>query len=318
MYLHDGLDLMLPNGTKLFAVTSGYVRHIKREGVENQKWVFVEDADRPGTGWGYTHVDDFQVTVGQYVPQGTFLARVRFTSPADHVHLDRLHVPAGGSWSSFYSLVHSQPDTFFVYTDTEKPVFEGGFRYVAAETDNVIAIGGSPAGPPRVPSLQGAVDIVAGLRDPGAHSRQPGQLIADRLAITTLRYGIVDAAGDTVQRGVLDLRGAMIPRLGYQQEWRIARSIVAPYEIMAGAGARSWSQTKTTYYVVTNLPSPARTGWLTPDDAALSWNTAATDAAGRRRFPDGEYTVGVWAQDFKGNSAFRTEQVRVDNGSSGR
>jgi len=250
------------------------------------------------------------VAVGQYVPQGTLLARVQFTG-APHVHFDRFHLPPGGSWRNFGDPRRVQPDGFFAHTDTEAPIFEGGFRYLAAETDSVVAIGGAT-----VPVVGGAVDIAVGLRDPAPLSR-PAPQQGDRFAVTTLQYAVANAAGDTVRRGALDLRTIQIPRLGFREEWRVARTMVAPYEPMAGPGAPGWFQTRTTYYIVTNLPADARAGLLEERDASLSWRTNATNAAGQPEFPNGVYTVVVRAADFKGNTTVRVERVRVANAVGG-
>jgi murein DD-endopeptidase MepM/ murein hydrolase activator NlpD len=50
-YLHDGLDIVMPNGTPIHAVEAGIVRYVDAR-VENYKSVFVEDADERGAGGG--------------------------------------------------------------------------------------------------------------------------------------------------------------------------------------------------------------------------------------------------------------------------
>ena len=128
VYLHDGLDDMLPNGTKIFAVASGTVRYINGR-MENYKSVVIEDDDHPGHAWSYTHVDSFQVKVGDHVPQGTYIAKVRFRDADSHTHLDRVWRPEGGVWSNPYSMHHSNPIAFVeLPPDREPPVVETPFR----------------------------------------------------------------------------------------------------------------------------------------------------------------------------------------------
>lgn len=124
------------------------------------------DDDEPGMAWGYAHVNGFRVAAGQHVAQGTELARVHFRG-LEHTHLDRLRLRPGGSWQVWEDMSHLQPDTFFVYRDTEPPVYEGRFRYVRDGSDTAFLPPAS--GGPVV--VSGDVDIVVGLRDPGAWAR---------------------------------------------------------------------------------------------------------------------------------------------------
>lgn len=309
MYLHGGLDVLLPNGTPIHAVQAGVVRAV-RTGTPNYESIVVEDERTPGHGWLYVHVTGFRVKVGDRVQQGTRLAHVQFLG-IEHVHLDRVRLITGGSddWSRNEMLLRQQPDTFFHYVDTEPPVFEGPFRYLRAGTDVVLATGAAASAGATPPELAGDVDVVAGLRDPGEHARQPGHALNDRLAVSQLRYAIVNAAGDTVQRGALDLTRAALPRGADAQ---IAQTVFAPYERMM-PGAPPWWQTRWSHYVVTNLPTIARPDVLSTEDRALSWNTLARTTTGQPRFPNGDYRVVVWAADFKGNASTRTETVRVRN-----
>jgi hypothetical protein len=309
-YLHDGLDVVLPNGTPIHAVEAGYVRHIDAA-VENYKTVLVEDADEPGRGWGYTHVDDFRVRVGEYVPQGALLATVRFRG-VEHVHLDRLHVPPGGDWTRYLSLTHTQPDTFFVYTDTEAPRFEGPFRYFRNDSDSAFAR--SAAGV----TVSGDVDVVVGLRDVGEYARAGTNPVSDRLAVTRVDYAVVPlgappGAAAAARQVAFDLSALEIPRLGSRREYLLNEVLFKFYPVIHPGGQPAWWQTRTSYYVVTNAPPGGRRGRMTADDRALSWRTAERDAGGAARYPDGAYVVTVWARDFRGNEATRGDTVQVRN-----
>jgi hypothetical protein len=308
MYLHDGVDIVLPNGTPIHAVEAGYVRYVDRR-IESYKSVFVEDEDEPGSGWGYTHVDSFAVKEGDRVAQGAVLATVRFRG-LEHLHLDRLHVPAeGGSWRNFFSLVHSHPDTFFVYDDTQPPRFQDGVHYFRNESDSAFA---RPAAGP--PVVSGDVDVVVGLRDPGEHGHPGhGRWLDDRQAPARIEYAIAPLGGSAPRRPSFDFRLLRIPRLGYRKEHALAATVFKYYETIYPRNAPSHGQTRTSFYVITNVPEAGRAGVMTPGDGAPSWRTAERDAAGRPRYPNGDYVVTVWAYDFRGNAASRQDTVRVRN-----
>jgi hypothetical protein len=308
MYLHSGLDVVLPNGTPIHAVQDGVVRHVV-DAVEFYKTLYVEDAGDSTRGWGYTHVDDFRVRVGDRVRRGTWLASVRFRG-VEHVHLTRLRVLPGGTWRDARTHVAAQPDTFFAYTDTEPPRFEGPFRYQRNESDVAFARGADGA----PPVVSGDVDVVVGLRDPGEHSRQGANPIADRLAVARLSYEIAPVrGGDTLRRASLDLRTAEVPYLPAGGEHRIAQTVFAFHDLAFPGGQPNWSQTRTSFYVVTNAPPAGRTGVLALSDAAHAWRTAERGPDGAPRFPNGDYVVTVRAWDFKDNAAERRDTVRVRN-----
>jgi hypothetical protein len=73
-----------------------------------------------------------------------------------------------------------------------------------------------------------------------------------------------------------------------------------------------WDKTFS-YYIITNTPGTVTSGLLDVNDQDFSWNTAAVDGAGNRLFPNGLYTVTVWAYDFLGNYTVARESVIVDN-----
>jgi hypothetical protein len=313
-YLHSGLDVVLRNGTPIHAVRAGWVRAVDQR-VPSYKSLIVEDADAPGHGWGYVHVDDFRVRVGDYVPQGALLAHVQFRG-VEHLHLNRLHLQPGGRWDDG-GVTHtvSQPDTFFVYTDTEAPRFEGPFHYYPDEGAEAFAR--APGG---AATVSGDVDVVVGLRDPGEHARgrTPATSgLTDRLAVTRLEYAIVPlgASDDATARArvlAFDLATLEIPRTRPGDEYTLAEVLFKYYRAVQPAGAPAWWETRTSYYVPTNAP-PGGRPLLRADDRALSWRTAARDPAGAPRWPNGAYVVTVWARDFRGNQAARADTVHVRN-----
>ncbi len=306
-YLHNGVDLALPLGTPIYAVESGRVRHVDDRPGDYQI-VVVEDEDEPGHGWGYAHVDSIAVRIGDRVPQGARLATTRFLA-YPHLHLDRMHLTPGGSWRNLYQLTTTQPDTFFHYADTRAPLFERGVHYFRNESDSVFA---RPTGPAGRPVVDGDVDIVVGMRDPGEHGSPPNRS-DDRQAPTRVEYAITPVGRDvgaTERRKSFDLRTLVLQRTP-DDGWRYALLLFKDRR------AVETSQRATSgfisFYTITNVPPEGRTGRLALEDGAHAWRTAERDAGGRARFPDGEYVVSIWAWDFLGNVAAHHDTVRVRN-----
>jgi hypothetical protein len=313
LYLHSGLDVVLRNGTPIYAVQSGWVR-ANVGGSEYYRTLYIEDEDRPGRGWGYTHIYHFTVRPGDYVHRGTMIGRVNFQG-IEHIHLSRVVLPPGGMWEfSETQSVHA--DDYFIFEDTEPPVFEGEFRYVRNGADEPFM-----AGADGFPLVSGDVDIVIGLRDPGEWTRSkvpfagPGPY-GDRHAPVRVEYDI-EAPDGGVERFVgFDLRrvaltsagpGAarLLQVLGLYQHYE---SVYPPAPPVGNYNQR-WG-----YYIITNSDG-AEPGPHTIDeiDPRRAWRTAATDGMGRRRYPDGLYEITVRAFDSSGNMASRAGRVRVAN-----
>jgi hypothetical protein len=306
-YLHHGIDVVLDNGTPIHAVQSGYVRSIMDSPqAEFYKWILIEDADAPGEGWGYAHVDDFRVKVGDHVPQGTRIASVRFRG-LEHVHVDRIRRPEGGDWRDLYSLVNEQPESYFVYDDTQPPVFFERTFYFRNQSDGVFA---PPASGGRV-TVSGDVDVVVGVRDPGEHGHSRRFPVDDRQAPARLEYAIAPLGGTAPRRASFDFRTLRIPRL--RNEAPVVTTVFKFHRTVIPTNVPSAFESRMAFYVVTNVPEGGRAGMVDPTDAALSWRTAERRADGTPRYPDGEYVVTVWAYDFRGNVASRSDTVRVRN-----
>jgi hypothetical protein len=125
LYMHDALDIVLPNGTPIHAITAGTVVSIQLSG-PYYSTLIIEDAARPGYGWGYTHIYHFRVRPGDYVHQGTVLA--------PSTSRDRTHPPlaraAGprrplGARPRDMQILH--PDGYFAFQDTEPPCSRAAF-----------------------------------------------------------------------------------------------------------------------------------------------------------------------------------------------
>lgn len=308
-YLHGALDVVLPNGTPIFAIYPGTV--VAEIGsTEFYRTLIVEDEGRPGEGWGYTHVNFFKVQVGDRVQQGTPLASVHFQG-VEHIHLSRMRRVPGGQWTDWESLEAVYPDSFFVYTDGEAPVFDARLRYARnGSTAFFVPEGDDPV------VVFGEVDIVAGIRDGGeyAQSKQPlaGEAqYGNRNAVMRVEYDI-RGNGVEVSATALDLRegaislGQALTRPQALLLYHVAEQ-VRPDAPLAANNNRRFS-----YYVLTNQV-PGQPFSLNPQLSANAWKTNEVLPTGQRRFPNGDYVVTVRAYDNRGNLSVHSETVRVQN-----
>jgi len=299
MYFHNGLDIVLPNGTPLFAVDSGTVRAI--EGTDpSYSWIVIEDSDRPGYGWLYAHVYYFKVEVGDHVPQGTYVADVNFVVGLGHVHFSRVCLEPGGSWDSSYDMYRIQPDDYFTYTDTQPPVFEGFLFYFHNNSDSLFQKEVQT-------TIWGDVDIVIGIREEGEYSQSYNR--EGRLCITRIEYEISGEQISTVHKKSFDFSKLILQRLPGSEEmlvstvykfWHLIGTELSPY----------WFYS---YYVITNCDGMGEFGLVDPADQNYAWNTAAKDSNGDPLFPDGEYLLTVTAYDFNGNHSSISETVHLAN-----
>lgn len=308
-YLHGALDVVLPNGTPIYAIYPGTV--VAEIGSnEFYRTLIVEDEGRPGYAWGYTHVNFFKVGVGDKVQQGTHLASVHFQG-VEHIHLSRMRRVPGGQWTGWESIESLYPDSFFVYTDTEAPVFDGPLRYARNETPEFFL----PAGDGPV-LVSGEVDIVAGIRDGGeyARSKQPfaGEArYGDRNAVMRLEYDI-RGNGVEVSATALDLRdGAISEAPARAVSQALLLYYVAEQVKPAGPPAGNFNR-RFSYYVLTNQV-PGQPFSVNPQLSANAWKTNELLPTGQPRFPNGDYVVTVRAYDHRGNLSVHSETVRVQN-----
>jgi hypothetical protein len=305
--LHDGIDIVVAaNGTRVYAVDSGYVKAIN-SAVDGYKHIIIGDTrgSLPGNCWVYAHTDSFQYAVGAHVSQGAFIAVIRFNG-LPHVHLNRGYL-VSGSWDNWSDMSFVQPDGFFDFEDTEPPVIESPFYYYRNNTDSLFARSGLPV-------IAGDVDIVAGMRDPGAyaHSRDAGIIdpgYGDRLCVSRVEYELSRQGGVTERRTSFDF-SKLVCRSDTDRDRR-AQTV---FKYRPGVNPPPPDATTVfSYYIVTNADPAGPTGDVRVGGSDFAWNTAAHDTQGNPRYPDGVYRITIKAYDAHGNSSTGVDSVIVKN-----
>ncbi|HIJ74150.1 MAG TPA: peptidoglycan DD-metalloendopeptidase family protein, partial [Candidatus Hydrogenedentes bacterium] len=175
-YFHGGLDIVLPNGTPVYAMKDGWVKGVSQGSVK------IADA-RDGTpcyGWEYSHLGNIRVGVGDFVERGTCIGEVQFDG-LEHIHLGKAFSqdPYWDSWHYFCA-----PNAHFTYADRAPPVI-ASISFFQNNADSRFEPDASGNA-----TVRGEVDIVVGIRDPGefAHSRDSGY--GDRLSAARIDYAI--------------------------------------------------------------------------------------------------------------------------------
>lgn len=300
VYFHDGLDIVLDNGTQLYAVESGYVKSI-----EDNQYIIIEDTegDNPGNGWMYAHVNNFQFQEGDYVSQGDYIADVFFEG-LPHVHLGRIYLE-NGSWKDYTNINYIHPDKYFYYVDAEPPVIKKLFYFFQNNTDELLE-NTSPT------VVWGEVDIVVGVRDPGefAHSKTTG--FGDRLCIARIEYEITSKSIQPVRKKSFDFTKIIINNMEWPGRERVF-TVYKHYKIFHPVIDNTFWDKTFSYYVITNTDGTGEFGKVDISARDYAWNTAEVDVSGNPKFPDGLYSITITAYDFLGNYSRATDTVRVRN-----
>lgn len=157
-------------------------------------------------------MDFFRVQPGDQVHRGTVIAQVHFHG-LPHVHLTRMKLRPGRGWSELSGLLALHPDSFFVDTDDQPPVFDpGGFRYVRHGSDSAF-VAAEPGG---VVTVSGDMSIVVGLRDAGEWTRAllpewGPEGFGNRHSVTRVEDEIGGPDGLHESAVAFDLRATLLP-----------------------------------------------------------------------------------------------------------
>jgi len=306
--IHGGLDIVVDNGTRIYAIKDGWVKAV----VHSSVYVADRQDERPSFGWEYTHLSDIRVEAGDRVKRGTLIGKVNFQG-LPHIHLVKVF-SQGGHWGSWHYMC--PPDLHFTCVDTDSPVIKRPFLFYRNDTDERI-----------VPDeagdvvLEGDIDIVVGMRDGGQFARSKENGFGDRLAVAAIDYEIRSldrTEGRSRRHHSFDFRILTILSGCDASEFnagmtRVVYKHTALCDPMQRGGDKAFS-----YYVITNCPPEGPPRELYPSDRHFCWKTAAVDRGGKRLYPAGRYAIVVTARDFAGNESTAEMSVRVAQGAKGR
>jgi hypothetical protein len=274
-------------------------------GSEYYNTLIIEDKNELGYGWSYTHTYYFNVKVGDEVMRGDLLSVVHFQG-LEHIHLTRVKLVSGGSWSNLTNLESMMPDEYFQIPDSIPPVIQTPFYYFKDNT-NVIIDNSA------VPMLSGKVDIVVGMREAGEYEHgQAGSLapgFGDRNCVNRIEYEILSGQNVIMQKRSFDFsKVTFIPGPDGYKKVDIAYK---PYYLFEPE-RNYWSKVLS-YFIITNWDENHQLGQFSSADEAGCWDTSELNSDGSRRFPNGSYTVKVIAYDFAGNSSSNEQNVTINN-----
>lgn len=320
-YFHAGLDIRADAGTDVHACAAGTV--VKKVNYKNNNPLYWEVAIRDWSGliWQYHHLDASSITVNQGDPvaQGQVIGQVvewtEFMNGEryNHLHLNTVRWQGGGpipgpyidGWRYYNPLnyltrgtyadavVPLEMDVYFGFNENPVPS--------AAESDATD------------PTLSSTVDVLAELKDQMTHIGP-------------------DDLGQPYDLGLYDLSWSAVPLdtpcgMGWVPRTRLARFDMVPGgTTVAGNEAalkkiyrellfynNTWQGAEYDYdtqrfvYALTNT----KNGF--PDDVNGYWDTGKTTSLGAL-YPDGDYSVRVYARDFEGNETVTAVPVTLDNG----
>jgi len=293
-YMHPGIDILVPAGTAVYAISSGYVKYLDMliPG-EATQWCLVI-GDSSGTqecdAWAYVHMNraTIQYSVGDTVVQGALLGNIVFWTPAEWHHLHFGTIRSQGdsaNWSdrNQWRFLNNALDALSPTTDFDPPEFQNAsgsdpFAFAANNTDVYF-----PSGAP----LSGDVDIVCKVHDYVSTT-------SFRASPYKLEYQI---AGDSSTPWINSVcfTGEVL-----SQTLKWATDIV--YQDDATCNTQGDYSAKELYYNVTNTDGDSL---LELSDRDYSWRTAY--------FHNGPYTVNVRAYDAYGNVALESMTVSIAN-----
>ena len=299
-YFHDAWDIILPNGTPIFAVEAGTVR-AEIGGNQYYRTLIIEDADEEGYAWMYTHINDFAVRPGELVEKGQYLGRVNFLG-LEHIHFGRAKLLPDQDWNDFGGMVNIYPDDYFEFYDSQPPIIKTPFHFFENNTDNLFEHG-------EVDTVSGAVDIVVSMRDPGEYTGDWMDFgyIGERLCVKRIHYKIKKDGVVLVDRPSFDFS-----KITFRHEPNInsakTLTVYKPHFVLDAQGGNSYSFF--THYILTNARD-SLVGQVHLEDGDLAWDTDALGEDGALLFPEGLYEIEVAAYDSKENETIVTDQVYV-------
>ena len=302
LYFHDGLDIVAPNGTRIYAVESGYVKSTWGDG---EVWGCITigntPGNEPGIGWEYAHVGNFQFKKGDFVNQGDHIAEIYFEG-VEHIHFSRIHV-RDGDWAYKENREYLHPDKYFKYNDTMPPIIKKPFIYFQ-NNSNVHFIEGNPV------CIRGDVDIVAAMKDVSECVYANDNEYIKRWCVTKIEYEIGSENIPPVLKKSFDFTKAVFDNWKSMKDERVL-NIFKFHEIHVLKELNS--DKDFAFYNITNIKESGGFDLDNNSYKDCAWNTAELDANNNPVFPNGEYVITVRAFDFMGNFSTEKDTVIIDN-----
>ena len=298
LYFHDGLDIMLDNGTKIYAINSGYVKSATDDGYDWGNIIISDTDEEYGWAWEYTHTGNFQFDIGEFVEQGDYIADVRM----GHVHLSRIRV-RDGNWDYKGDHEYFHADSYFVYPDTKPPVILTPFYYFQNNSDEPF-VDGQPT------TVSGDVDIVVPMKDMAEVTDDtPGESWR-RWCVARIEYEISGNSVQLIRKESFNFTKLIFDDWEDMSDDRVLRVYKHhTVPVLQNAGiSRSFA-----FYIITNCEGMEEVRSVSTIDPNCAWNTAALDGSGNPQFPNGLYTITVTAYDSHGNSSSASDTVKVEN-----
>ncbi len=303
-YFHNALDIILPNATPIFAVEDGIVR-ANIGGDQYYRTLVIEDLDDISEAWSYTHIFDIAVSPGEIVEKGQFLGVVNFKG-LEHIHIGRMKIRNGGSWTNFQDHIYTFPDDFFTLKDTMKPFIKTPFHFFQNHENSPIDNSET------VDTIQGQVDIVVSMRDAGQYSGDvltgSSEYWGDRLAIRNVYYNIVKDGLVIDQIESFDFR--KIELESSPTAWKTTLTAYKHRRIL-DSDPNNYNMFYS-HYVLTHI-RPNFEGSIQPEDENLAWDTQQLNDDGTAAYPNGLYEIEVHAFDTNGNEAVQSDLVYIKN-----
>ncbi len=304
-YFHPGVDVRAPAETPVYAATGGRVVALCYYGARPLYFeVAIEDDD--GFLWEYHHIAEQSVPEairraheeGEPIAAGSQLGEVihwrvhAYGSRYDHLHLNVLD-----PWGNYLNPLH------FVklpVRDEEAPRILGAYL-CANEGDEAFP----PVGSVGIPVVSGDVDIVLEAED--SFGFAPYQLGVYEISYQI--FHLTRSSPRPMTEPILFCRFDTLPG-GFDRHSGIdgvfKRRLKVGSEVLETEGNYS---KRRFLYVLTHAPAGRAVG------AESYWDTDGFHPDGSPRYPDGRYRLAVMARDISGNTARRSFDILVKNGS---
>jgi hypothetical protein len=291
--LHPGIDILIPDGTPVYAIKSGYVKYLDMLTPHETQWCIVI-GDSSGTeecaAWAYVHLDSSSIphSVGDTIVAGQFLGNiVVWPQPEwDHLHFGEISSQGDSvAWNDknqwrYLSNALNRLDPAF---DPDPPVIEFAygsqvFAFVTNNSDSYFSTG-SP--------INGNVDIVCKAYD-----------VINDDNFETIPYRIdFQISGDTIipWTNAFCFVGEV-----FTAETRWYTDVI--YKDDATCNTQGDYNGREFYFNLTNTDGDSV---VELGDKDYSWQTSY--------FHNGQYTVSARAYDAYGNMAMESMDVSVEN-----